>query len=283
VLAIGAANSAIAMSNSVVARAPELIAGRLLGNAAVGLYTRAAGLALQLRMLLSGAASSVFYPAFTKVRDRGEPLGPPYLRVVGAYTGVTWPALAGLAVLAEPLIHLVYGPRWTAAAPLLGWLAAAQIAFVALPLHADLPVLLGKPAGLMRRLAIDTAAAVVLVALAAPFGIGWVALSRFTHGVIWVALYAGMLRALLGFEMRALLAIWVRSGVAAAAAAAPAWLLLRLSGGAERMDFAMLCAAVLSGVACWGLALVATGHPLRGELAGLAGELRYGARRTSTR
>jgi hypothetical protein len=50
---------------------------------------------------------------------QGEPLGPPYLRVVAAYTGVTWPAMAGIATLAQPLILALYGPRWLAAAPLL--------------------------------------------------------------------------------------------------------------------------------------------------------------------
>ena len=77
----------------------------------------------------------------------GEPLGPPYLRVVAAYTGVTWPAMAGIAVLAEPIINLLYGARWIGAAQLLGWVALSQLCYVALPLKGDLPVLLGRRRG----------------------------------------------------------------------------------------------------------------------------------------
>ncbi|MFM2372415.1 MAG: hypothetical protein RIS85_2137, partial [Pseudomonadota bacterium] len=106
VLAIGTTNTVQVICSSLSARAPELVIGRLIDNAAVGLFARASGLALQLRLLIAGAVTGVFYPAFRRVRDSGQPLGPPYLRVMAAYTGVTWPAMAGIAVLAEPLIHL---------------------------------------------------------------------------------------------------------------------------------------------------------------------------------
>ena len=76
--------------------------------------------------------------------------------MLAAYTGVTWPAMAGIAVLAEPLIRLLYGERWMAAAPLLTWVALSQIGYVALPLYADLPVLMGRLKPLMRCMIIET-------------------------------------------------------------------------------------------------------------------------------
>ncbi|MFD2782751.1 hypothetical protein ACFS32_18750 [Novosphingobium pokkalii] len=49
---------------------------------------------------------------------------------MAAYTGVTWPAMAGIATLAQPLILALYGPRWVAAAPLLRWVALAQLCYI---------------------------------------------------------------------------------------------------------------------------------------------------------
>jgi O-antigen/teichoic acid export membrane protein len=202
VLEIGATNSALAVANSLVARSPELVIGRLVGEAATGLFARAAGLALQLRLLVAGAVTGVFYPAFRQVRDRGEPLGPPYLRVVAAYTAVTWPAMAGIAVLAEPLVRLLYGERWVGASPLLAWIALAQCCYVALPLAGDLPLLLGRKRELVRRSLLDAAVSIILLALAAPFGLAWIAVSRLAHGVATIAIYASMMRSMLGYSSR---------------------------------------------------------------------------------
>ena len=177
ILRLGGTNSVLATAYSITGRAPELVIGRLINEAAVGLFTRASGLALQLRLLVAGAVTGVFYPAFRRVRDNGEPLGPPYLRVVAAYTGVTWPAMAGIAVLAQPIINLIYGPLWAEAAPLLVWIALSQLCYVALPLNADLPVLLGQMKDLIRRTVVETVTSVLLLALSAPFGLLWVAIS----------------------------------------------------------------------------------------------------------
>ncbi|MFX8581908.1 oligosaccharide flippase family protein, partial [Acinetobacter baumannii] len=85
------------------------------------------------------AIGSVFFPAFARIRDRGEPLGPAYLRVCAGYSGVVWPGMAGLALAAEPLVRLLYGPAWVQTAPLLSMIATMEVMLVALPLVSDLP------------------------------------------------------------------------------------------------------------------------------------------------
>ena len=52
VLTIGGTNSVLSVNNSANARLPELLIGRLIDIHAVGLFTRASGLALQLRLLV---------------------------------------------------------------------------------------------------------------------------------------------------------------------------------------------------------------------------------------
>ena len=269
VLEIGATNSVLATCQSLNTRLPELVIGRLISNSAVGLFARAAGLAIQLRLLVAGAVTGVFYPAFRQVRDSGQPLGPPYLRVVGAYTGVTWAAMAGIAVLATPLVQVLYGPRWIEAAPLLKWIALSQLCYVALPLYGDLPLLLDRKTGLIRRNLLDTGLSIVLIAIAAPFGLEWVAVSRFAHGLVVVAIYTPFMRGMIGFTLRALLAVWARSVVTTLAAIAPVLATYAFMRSPAQAGPLQLALGTLAGMVAWFAALAMTRHPLLGEITGL--------------
>jgi Membrane protein involved in the export of O-antigen and teichoic acid len=273
VLELGGTNSVLSTCYSITARAPELVIGRLIDNTAVGLFARASGLALQLRMLVAGAVTGVFYPAFRRVRDQGEPLGPPYLRVVAAYTGITWPAMAGIATLAQPLILALYGPRWLAAAPLLLWVALAQLCYISLPLNADLPLLLGRKRGLIHRNVIETVLSVGLIIAAAPFGLVAVAISRFAHGVLWMAIYAPFLRAMLEFSWRDLARIYAQSLCATLAAVAPLLVSYVLWAGPATCGLTQAATMVLTGVLCWLVVMRLVRHPLLEEVLALLAEI----------
>jgi O-antigen/teichoic acid export membrane protein len=269
IIALGGTNTVQAICSSVTARAPELLVGRILNEVAVGLFARASGLALQLRLLVSGAVTGVFYPAFRKVRDEGQPLGPPYLRVVAAYTGITWPAMAGIAVLAAPLVDLLYGPRWAEAAPLLIWVALSQLCYVAVPLNGDLPILVGRMRQLVRYNIYETIASVLLLALAAPFGLVWVAASRVAHGIYWIAVYAPFLREIVDVRWAALLKVWGKSLAGTLAAIAPLLASYVWWQGPAEAGLGQLGLAVGAGVLAWLATLGLIRHPLFAEITAL--------------
>src|SRR3546814_11667228 len=119
---------------------------------------------------MTGAVNSVFYPALAQLRNESKPLGEPCLRLVAGYTGVVWPALAGLAVASYPLVNALYGPRWTEVAPILSMLAAAEMIFVALPMSVQVPILLGPLAGVLKRPGAASGVGGVLPFFGAPSG-----------------------------------------------------------------------------------------------------------------
>ena len=274
IVALGGTNTVQAVCSSITARAPELLVGRILNEVAVGLFARASGLALQLRLLVSGAVTGVFYPAFRKVRDEGQPLGPPYLRVVAAYTGITWPAMAGIAVLAAPLVDLLYGPRWADAAPLLIWVALSQLCYVAVPLNGDLPILVGQMPKLVRYNIYETIASVLLLALAAPFGLVWVAASRVAHGIYWIAVYAPFLREIVDLRWSALLKVWGKSLAGTLAAILPLLASYVWWAGPAEAGLGQLGLGVAAGVTCWLATLALIRHPLFGEITQLLADAR---------
>ena len=231
ILRFGSTSTILNALAQLGARTPELVIGRLLDAAAVGLFTRAYGLAAQLRLLVSGGLSTVFYPAFARVRDRGEALGPQYERVVASYSAIAWPAMAGLAACAVPVISMLYGERWLGAARPLEWIAISQLLFVALPLHIEVPQLMGKLRGIVWRCTLDTAISIALLLIGAFISLEAAAASRIVHALIWIVIHAPNVHRLTGFSWGNITRIWLSSAFATGLAVVPVWLSYQLWNG----------------------------------------------------
>ncbi|MEJ2410274.1 MAG: oligosaccharide flippase family protein [Novosphingobium sp.] len=251
----------LSASGAVGQRSQDLIVGRLLGMAATGLFSRASALAGQLTTLVTGAIGNVFYAAFAQKRDADEPLAEPYLRLVACYTALNWAAMVGLALTAEPLVLLLYGPNWIAAAAPLRWTAIAEIFFVAIPLQMDVPLLLGQIRKLVWVNLLDTVAAVTILAVGCTMGLEQAAQSRVVYGLVWWTIYAIYLGHILDFRIRQLLAVYARSAVCALAAGLPLIAAFGIGGYGAALPFPMLLLLSGLGVLTWLAALALTRHP----------------------
>lgn len=256
----------LSASAAIGQRSQDLIVGRLLGIAATGLFSRASALAGQLTTLVTGAIGTVFYAAFARKRDAGEPLAEPYLHLVACYTALNWAAMIGLALAAEPLVMLLYGPNWMGSASLLRWTALGEIFFVAVPLQMDVPLLLGQIRRLVWVNLLDTLAAVAILTAGAMISLEAAGISRLFYGLAWWVIYASYLSHLMKFRMRALLAVYLRSGICALAAGLPL-IVARLTGyGGAQMPFILLLALSGAGVLLWLAMLALTRHPAWDEV-----------------
>lgn len=258
----------LSASGAIGQRSQDLIVGRLLGLVATGLFSRASALAGQLTTLVTGAIGNVFYAAFARKRDAGEPLAEPYLHLVACYTALNWAAMAGLALCAEPLVLLLYGPNWIEAAPLLRWTALAEMFFVAIPLQMDVPLLLGQIRKLVWVNLLDTVAAVAILAIGCAIGLEQAAQSRLAYGLVWWTIYATYLSRIIGFRMGQLLSVYVRSAACALAAGLP--LIAAYSLGVDATGIGLPALLGLSGlgVLTWLAALALTRHPAWSEVRG---------------
>ena len=270
VVGFGARASVLYLTGALGTRTPDLIVGKALGVTAVGLYSRAVSLSDQFRMLIAGAIGSVFYPAFARIRDRGEPLGPAYLRVCAGYSGVVWPAMVGLALASGPIIRLLYGPAWLRTAPLLAMIALTEVLLIALPLVSDLPILAGKLNQLLARNLLDTAVSVILLAVGTHWGVEGAAGSRLVYAVFWYALYFRFMHRIVQFDLLSLMLIYLRSGLASLAAVTPLALTYALWAPPETITIAQLALATGAGGLSWLLALALLRHPVLGEMLGMA-------------
>lgn len=269
VLRFGSGSTLLLVFDSLGSRAPDLIIGGVAGNYAVGIYSRASGLAVQLISLTTGAINSVFYPALARLRDEGSELANPYLRMVAGYSGIVWPAMAGLALAASPLVRILYGPKWLEVAPVLSLLALAQMIFVAIPMAVQVPILMGRMSGVLWRTGIAVLILLVGLTKGASEGAQAAAMIYVAYAIITFLLYAPFIHSLIGFKWRNLFDVYFRSLACTAVACSPLifayyWLSL------NDLKFFPLVALACLGILLWLVALHLVGHPLSKDLRLLA-------------
>jgi O-antigen/teichoic acid export membrane protein len=254
--------------------APELVIGRVLGTAAVGIYSRAGGLVEMFNRLLMRPVLQVCMPYFAKSdRDHGS-LVPAYLKSVALLTAAGWPLLALLAVLAWPAIRIVYGSQWTAAVVLAQLLCAAAAVELLQTLSRE--ALLAK--GEARRantLQIQLVLLQVLgLAGVLPFGLVGAATGWLVACVLGLAVAQWHLRRGIDLRAGALLRAALPSFVAAAAAALPLLAGTWLWPIGEHNYLRWGLAGGALGTALWLAALRLTGHALWDEIVAIAARLR---------
>jgi O-antigen/teichoic acid export membrane protein len=113
------------------------IVGGTLGPVALGLYALAFNISSWPVRAISEAARRVSFAGFSRVAHSADLLADAYARAIGLVMAAAVPACVLLGTLAEPLIHLVYGERWTAAAPVLTLLAVLGLLRVVYELSYD--------------------------------------------------------------------------------------------------------------------------------------------------
>jgi O-antigen/teichoic acid export membrane protein len=103
--------------------ADNMIIGRMLGSAALGLYAMAYKIMLFPLQNITGVATRALLPAMSRRQGSLAEIGDLYLRATSAIAMVTAPMMAGLYFLREPFVLLALGPRWMPMAALLKWMA----------------------------------------------------------------------------------------------------------------------------------------------------------------
>jgi O-antigen/teichoic acid export membrane protein len=115
--------------NMATTSLPDLFIGRRLGTNDVGLYSRATGVTGLLQLAIGPALGFNTLPVLSQAYREGESAFRYVLmRSTALLTCLSWPFYVWLAVFAEPIIRLLYGPNWAATALLVPWLCLAAAA-----------------------------------------------------------------------------------------------------------------------------------------------------------
>ena len=165
--------AAVATSSCTVAheRAPFLVIGYALGPAATGVLSLSVKLVDVLTRLFATPINQVPVSGIAAVQDDPPRIRQLARRFLELGTFVAAPAFLGAAVLAPLLIHFALGERWAAVGPVFQILALRGLVWPHLALGQCLLYGVGRPERMLRVNRADLAVDLVLLVLAAPFGL----------------------------------------------------------------------------------------------------------------
>lgn len=177
----------------------NLLVGKLYGLRELGFYSRAVATQTLPSSMLSAIVSRVALPMLA-VRE-GDPAA---LRngmrlAIATTMAINVPAMAGMAVLSNEIVTVLFGPRWLPAAPLL---AILSLSAVLLPMHViNLQSILAQAqTGTFVRVELaKKSVGIVCVVIGSLFGVAGLAWSQVAFGVIALAINAAPARRVLDY------------------------------------------------------------------------------------
>ena len=263
VLAFGAYGSATAVLYRSSESLFSLILGKFLDARAVGLFQRSIMLSQFPEKVVLAGIGAVALPAFSDHARQGGALKTAYLRAVEHVTAVQWPALLVLAILANPIVSLLFGPQWHDAIPIVQVFAVA--------LMCNFPTMLNYPVqvavGAIRHTAplalAQTVFSLTILSFAAHYGLLAVALSTFITIPFNVALSVFVVRAHVPFAWREFADALMKSAVVAGSTSVGPLAVVAFSVSPAILTIATGMA--LGGVG-WLAGLWLTSHPLFSEI-----------------
>lgn len=109
--------------------ADNVLIGRFLGSAALGVYAVAYNIMLMPLSRIAQPVVEVLFPAFSRMQDERPRMASAWLRGNRLIGAITIPAMLGLMVVAPEFVRVVLGRRWEEAIPviqLLAWVGLLQ-------------------------------------------------------------------------------------------------------------------------------------------------------------
>lgn len=100
------------ISNYLHQNLDYLIIGRVMGATSLGLYEYAYRIPHIILDRLARPVGGVVFPALAKVQDNDNVLIHGYVETVRYVTIIAFPALGGLAAIAEPFVLILWGEKW---------------------------------------------------------------------------------------------------------------------------------------------------------------------------
>ncbi|MCH5230963.1 MAG: lipopolysaccharide biosynthesis protein [Muribaculaceae bacterium] len=140
---IGLSVFSSSMLNTLFQTAYSFVIGAFYSLRSLGVYTQADKWSKMGSASLSQIFTSSFVPLLAKVQDNPDDFKR-YMKRINRFTAfITFPILAGLAVVGEPLFHTLFGNKWDSAIPLFQILCVRGILVVMVSLFGNYMLALG--------------------------------------------------------------------------------------------------------------------------------------------
>ncbi|EAQ98615.1 Membrane protein involved in the export of O-antigen and teichoic acid [Congregibacter litoralis KT71] len=175
--------------------------GKLMSSSALGLYSMAYRLTIYPVQAFSQIVHRVAYPTLSSLRDDPASARAFYLRSLQGITLLVFPALVGMACIAELIVPMVLGSQWidmVVVVQILVWVGLLQV--VTATVGTILPAM--EKTRLMLNIgAVNTLVIVLAFALAVPYGVSGMATAYLLANLVMFFIQARVAWPLLGLSV----------------------------------------------------------------------------------
>jgi O-antigen/teichoic acid export membrane protein len=265
VLRSGGRFSGAALLGEVGYGVSELMTGKVLSLEAVGLLSRAMGTVTLLQRALVEGVYPVAIPLFAAKARSNEALGDLYVRALAYVTVLGWPSLGLLALLARPLIAILFGPQWNASVLPAQILCIGAAAAGSTVISGSVAIALGDAKLVLRAQLVGQPAKIVLAAAGSTLGLAGVAMGLALGEIVFVVYYLSRMRGVLHLHARDFRNAFGQSAIVAVGVVSLSMFIFRiLTDGASNSEIVMACAT--AGAFAWLGMVFVVRHPIRSEI-----------------
>lgn len=146
------------------------------GVHSTGIYNVGKRLKLALQLVAATPVSGVAVPALADTADDPERLRQFVMRGISIMSAICGPVFLGTSAVAHDVVLVMFGARWTAAGPVLAWLAAGGLGTVLLNYNDAVFVVCGRPIWSFYVWGAYVAFAILTFVAGTQFGPGYIAM-----------------------------------------------------------------------------------------------------------
>ena len=247
-------------------RLSDIVIGHSLGLAALGLYSRATNLSNMIFGNIYAPLTRVVFSQLSGAQRDGDRVTEVFLRGFRIIVAFVGPIMLGVAVLANPLILLIYGEQWTGAALPLSLILVGQFISLTFAMNWELFVVRDE-LKIQTRLEITRSVFMVASkAIGGMFSLVAAAATTIVDAFFSLALYGRHMPRLARVRQRRLLVIYGESLLLSLTAVLPCLVIMIAHGFSDRTPFLQIMPAMTLGVLGWLALLYRLDHPLWEEI-----------------
>lgn len=175
VISFGSYATGSGIVDEIGVAAPDLIIGKMINMEGVGIFSKAQGVLGIFNRLITSAISPVVFPLYSARAREGHNLREAYLKTMSYITALSWPFHVFLALMAFPIVRILYGDQWDATVPLVRIMCLSAAAYSMFSLTKYLFVAMGHVKKQAHLDMMSVPVRILGLLLAAPFGLDAIA------------------------------------------------------------------------------------------------------------
>lgn len=179
----------------------NLVIGKFYSPAELALYNRGQTFPQIIESNVLGIVDSVLFPTFSKVQESKVSLKLMLRRVIKVSSFILMPLLAGLASVAEPLIHILLTDKWIECVPFVKILSFSFIFSAVEVENLQAIKAVGRSDIVLKQEIIKRTLGVMILLISIPFGIKAIAYGLLLSQVIAAIVNAYPAKQLLGYSL----------------------------------------------------------------------------------